>query len=114
MGQKVNPNGMRLGIVKEWDAVWFSRKDYANFLQQDLRIRHQIEKDYASAAIARILIERQAHKPVVTIYCGRPGVLLGRKGTGRDAIVAKLSSMVGLKFVCRLKKSPRLTLMLSY
>ncbi len=97
MGQKVNPNGMRLGIVREWDAVWFSRKDYANFLQQDIRIRQHIEKHYASAAIARILIERQAHKPVITIFCGRPGVLLGRKGTGRDAIVARLSSMMGMK-----------------
>lgn len=97
MGQKVNPNGMRLGIVRDWDAKWYENKNYAEFLADDIRIRRTIEANYANAAIARILIERQAHKPTVTIFCGRPGVLLGRKGTGRDVIVSKLSSMLGVK-----------------
>jgi small subunit ribosomal protein S3 len=110
MGQKVNPNGMRLGIIRDWDANWYEDKGYADFLSDDLRIRHYIDNNYASAAISRVLIERQANKPMVTIYCGRPGVLLGRKGTGRDEIVAKLSSMLGIRIRLQIEEVKRIDL----
>ena len=110
MGQKVNPNGMRLGIVRDWDANWFEEKNYANYLAEDIRIRQYIEKHFSNAAVARILIERQASKPLITIFCGRPGVLLGRKGTGRDEIVNKLSSMLGVRVRLQIEEIKRVDL----
>ncbi len=110
MGQKVNPNGMRLGIVRDWDANWFEQKHYAKYLAEDIRVRQYIESNFTNAAVARILIERQATKPIVTVFCGRPGVLLGRKGTGRDEIVAKLSSMLGVKVRVQIEEVKRIDL----
>ena len=110
MGQKVNPNGMRLGIVRDWDANWFEEKKYAEYLAVDIRIRQFVESQYSNAAISRILIERQATKPIITIFCGRPGVLLGRKGTGRDEIVSKISSLIGVKVRVQIEEIKRVDL----
>lgn len=95
MGQKVNPIGLRLGIVRDWDSRWFETKNYAKFLIEDIQIRNFIKKHYAKAGIARVIIERPAKKPVVNIHSARPGVLIGKKGADIDVLKKKLSTLVG-------------------
>ena len=80
MGQKVNPNGLRLGINRTWDSRWFADTDYGDKLLADIEIRKFLNKKLAGAGISRIVIERPAKKASVTIYCARPGVVIGKKG----------------------------------
>ena len=80
MGQKVNPNGLRLGINRTWDSRWFADADYGDKLLADIEIRRFLNEKLAAAGISRIVIERPAKKASVTIYCARPGVVIGKKG----------------------------------
>ncbi len=87
MGQKVNPHGLRVGINKGWDTQWYAdKKEFSLYLKEDHVIRTFIKKKYYAAAISRILIERAAGKIVVTIYTGRPGVLIGKAGSEIEVI----------------------------
>lgn len=95
MGQKVNPIGLRVGIVRDFDSRWFEAKNYAKFLIEDVRIRDFIKKNYAKAGIARVIIERPAKKAVVNIHCSRPGVLIGKKGADIDILKKKISKLIG-------------------
>ncbi len=95
MGQKVNPIGLRLGIVRDWDSRWFETKNYAKFLIEDVKIRNFVKKNYAKAGVARVIIERPAKKAVVNVHCSRPGVLIGKKGADIDILKKKLSKLVG-------------------
>jgi small subunit ribosomal protein S3 len=96
MGQKVNPNGFRLGVNKAWKSQWFAnKKDYAKFLLEDNNIRKYIKKKYYQSNISSINIERADSRIVVTLQTSRPGMLIGVKGAGVEQIkkeVAKLSS----------------------
>ncbi len=80
MGQKVNPISLRLGIVKTWSSVWYARRDYADKLHQDLKIRDFLSKKVTNAGISHVKIERLAKSLVITIKSARPGVLIGKKG----------------------------------
>lgn len=81
MGQKVNPNGIRLGIVRDWNSRWFaSSKDYSNFLQEDIKIRNILRSKLDPSSVSKIYIERLAKATQVTIYTSRPGSVIGRKG----------------------------------
>ena len=80
MGQKINPNGLRLGVNKTWDSRWFSKKDYAKLLHEDLQIRSYVLKKLSTAGISKGLIERAAKKLRVTIFSARPGIIIGKKG----------------------------------
>lgn len=81
MGQKVNPHGMRVGIIKPWDTQWYAdKKEFAGYLKEDHEIRTFIKKKYYGAAISKILLERAAGRITVTVYTGRPGVLIGKAG----------------------------------
>jgi len=93
MGQKVNPIGLRLGINRTWDSRWYAGKAYATYLQQDLKIREYILKQLKQAAISKVVIERPAKKPRVTIYSARPGILIGKKGTDIDKLKNHLSKL---------------------
>ena len=87
MGQKVNPNGLRLGINRTWDSRWFApSKDFANKLHEDIKIRRHIMKQLKEAGIAKVVIERPAKKAVVNVYTAKPGVLIGKKGADIDKI----------------------------
>ena len=79
MGQKVSPNGLRLGINKYWQSRWFSSKEYAKFLNEDIRIRNVLEDQLANAGIARIEIERAADEIKVDVYTSKPGVVIGKR-----------------------------------
>ncbi len=81
MGQKVSPNGLRLGINKDWEAKWYAgKKDFSATLARDLKIREYIEKNLKNAGIAKVEIERSAKKCEVTIHTSKPGVIIGRGG----------------------------------
>jgi len=93
MGQKVNPIGLRLGINRTWDSRWFAKKDYADLLHEDFRIREFLEKRLDQAGIAKIVIERPAKKARVTIHSARPGVVIGKKGADIDKLRLDLAKM---------------------
>ena len=87
MGQKVNPHGLRVGVIKPWDTQWYAdKKEFSVYLKEDHSIRTFIKKKYYAAAISTILIERAAGKIVVTVYTGRPGVLIGKAGSEIEVI----------------------------
>lgn len=97
MGQKVNPIGIRLGIVKDWTSTWYADpKKYADYLNSDINLREYLFKKYAAASISRIQIERPAKNARVTIYAAKPGVILGKKGGDVDALRKELSKMLGI------------------
>ncbi len=86
MGQKVNPYGFRLGYIKTWHSNWYVKNNYAEILQQDLAIRNYIDTELAQAAIAKTEITRTADQVKVTVYSAKPGVAIGKKGTGIEKI----------------------------
>jgi len=94
MGQKVNPHGLRVGIIKDWDTQWFTdKKGFATNIKEDYEIRTALKKKYYQAAISKIVIERAALKVVITIFTARPGVLIGKQGSEIEVIkktVAKI------------------------
>ena len=103
MGQKVNPHGLRVGVVKGWDTVWFSdKKHFSDLLIEDTKIRRHIQSACKEAAVARVVIERtqtEQGKVVVNIHCARPGVIIGQKGAGIETLKKSLNKIVGGKEV---------------
>jgi len=98
MGQKVSPHGLRIGINKDWSSHWFAdKKSFASNLLEDNQLRKFIKKTYYSSNISDIQIERTEKRITINILCGRPGVLIGQKGAGIEAMKAKLAKIVGDK-----------------
>ena len=97
MGQKVNPVGLRLGILRTWESRWFAGKEYASQLFKDLQIRDYILKNYKSAGIAKVVVERPAKKACVEIFASRPGALIGKGGSDLDKLRKKLSDIAGME-----------------
>ncbi len=81
MGQKTHPIGLRLGIVKTWDSRWFSKKDYANLLEEDLIVKKYLRKRLPNSGISKIIIQRSSNKIDVAIFTSKPGVVIGKGGT---------------------------------
>ncbi len=95
MGQKVNPNGIRLGITKDWTSKWFANKrDYADYLNNDLKVREFLVKKLKGAAISQILIERPARNARVAIYSARPGVIIGKKGSDVETLRKEVANIM--------------------
>ena len=96
MGQKVNPIGLRLGINRGWDSVWFAKKkNYGNLLIEDYKIRDYIKKNILNSGVSQVVIERTSKKCIVSIYTSRPGFVIGKKGSDVDKIkksISKISS----------------------
>src|SRR5213075_2322677 len=86
MGQKTNPIGLRLGIVKTWDSRWFAKKGYAELLKEDLLIKRYLKKRLYQAGISKITIERKGDKITIGIRTARPGLVIGRKGEQVDKL----------------------------
>ncbi|MFA5926843.1 MAG: 30S ribosomal protein S3 [Patescibacteria group bacterium] len=97
MGQKVNPKSQRLLINETWKSRWFDSQHYAENLISDLRIRQALQVRLKTAAVSRVDISRDANKLIVDIYSGRPGLIIGRKGTGTDELKKLLSKLVDSK-----------------
>ena len=96
MGQKVNPNGFRVGVIRDWNTRWYaSKKDFADFLVEDRKIRDFVKKKYYQASISRIEIDRAAGKITVSIFTARPGLLIGKGGAGIEVIKEDIKKAVG-------------------
>ncbi len=104
MGQKVNPNGIRLGINKTWSSRWFSRSDYTKLLHQDLKIKSYVEEKLKNASISKINIERAAKKLRLSIYSSKPGIIIGKKGADIESLKNNLSKMSNLEVFLDIKE----------
>jgi small subunit ribosomal protein S3 len=97
MGQKVHPTGIRLGIVKDHNSIWYAnRGQYAENLLNDLKVRAYVEKKLSHASVSKVLIERPAQNARVTIYTARPGIVIGKKGEDVDRLRKDVSDMMGV------------------
>jgi len=94
VGQKVNPEGFRLGIVKNWKSRWYEEKDYALRIQEDLKIRNFIKEKFKRANISKIMIERAVNKVRVNIFAARPGIIIGRKGEAIEKTREELERLI--------------------
>jgi len=96
MGQKVNPHGARVGVIYDWSTRWFAdKKDFANYLVEDKKIREDLKKKYFSTGISRIDIERSAARMTINIFTGRPGMIIGRGGKGIEELKAYVEKTLG-------------------
>ena len=95
MGQKVNPNGLRLGINKDWDSKWYAnKKDFSKYLANDVKIREYFEKDQKANGISKVQIERNSKRTEVIVHTAKPGVIIGRGGEQIEAMKKDLSKLV--------------------
>ncbi len=95
MGQKTHPYGFRLGIIKPWRSRWFARRDFAELLQEDDLVRKYLRTRLAHAAVADVHVERKPGKATVTIFTGRPGVVIGKRGAEVDKLRDELAQLTG-------------------
>jgi small subunit ribosomal protein S3 len=95
VGQKVNPVGLRVGIIRDWESKWFAGKDYADLLHEDLKVREYITKRLSDASVSKVEIERAANRLNVTIHTAKPGMVIGKGGTEVEALRKALNSLTG-------------------
>ncbi|MDR4888444.1 30S ribosomal protein S3 [Fredinandcohnia sp. QZ13] len=95
MGQKVNPIGMRVGIIRDWESKWYAGKDYADLLHEDLKVREYIAKRLSDASVSKIEIERAANRINVTVHTAKPGMVIGKGGTEVEALRKALNQLTG-------------------
>ena len=96
MGQKVNPHGARVGVIRDWSGRWYAeKKDFANYLESDYRLRKMLKEKHNAAGISRIDIERSAGKVAVTLFTAKPGVVIGKGGAGVEALKKEIEAFVG-------------------
>ena len=95
MGQKVHPIGMRVGVIRDWDAKWYAEKDFAEFLHEDLKIRKFIATRLADASVSTIEIERAANRVNVSIHTAKPGMVIGKGGSEVEALRKELNNLTG-------------------
>ena len=111
MGQKVNPIGLRIGINRGWDSIWFAKKrEYGKLLIEDYKIRNYIKKNVVNSGVSQVIIERTSRKCIVSIYTSRPGFVIGKKGSDVDKIKKNLSTITSSEISLNIKevKKPEL------
>ena len=107
MGQKVNPHGLRVGVIKDWDSRWYAEKDFADFLVEDHKIREFLKKKLYSAGISKIEIERASDRVKVIIFTAKPGVIIGKGGADIEKLKNELSKLTDKKLVVDIKEVKR-------
>lgn len=95
MGQKVNPVGLRIGIIRDWESKWYADKDYAVLLHEDLRVREYIAKRLSDASVSKVEIERAANRINVSVHTAKPGMVIGKGGTEVEALRKALNQLTG-------------------
>ncbi|WP_394239258.1 30S ribosomal protein S3 [Niallia oryzisoli] len=95
MGQKVNPVGLRIGVIRDWESRWYAGKDYADLLHEDLRVREYIAKRLKDSSVSKVEIERAANRLNITIHTAKPGMVIGKGGTEVEALRKALNSLTG-------------------
>jgi small subunit ribosomal protein S3 len=93
MGQKVHPKGFRLGVIEHWDSKWFARREYAQLLHEDLRMRKFLKERLYHAGVSKVEIERAANKAKINIYTARPGIVIGKKGAEIEKLKSELAKL---------------------
>ena len=95
MGQKVNPVGLRVGIIRDWESKWYADKDYANLLHEDLKVREYIAQRLNDASVSKVEIERAANRINVSVHTAKPGMVIGKGGTEVEALRKALNQLTG-------------------
>ena len=111
MGQKVNPHGLRIGIIKDWDTKWYAnKKSYGDLLVEDVKIRHFIKKKLYISGISRIEIERAANKIKVNVHTAKPGLVIGKGGAGIEELRKEVEALTGKSVLINITeiKSPEM------
>ena len=93
MGQKANPIGLRVGIIRTWDSLWYAKGDYANKLHQDLKVRKLVKESLGNAGVSKIVIERSAKKIRIIIHAARPGMVIGKKGSDIEKLKQQVETL---------------------
>ncbi|QNM04873.1 30S ribosomal protein S3 [Qiania dongpingensis] len=107
MGQKVNPHGLRVGIIKDWDSKWYAEADFADNLVEDHKIRTYLKKRLYSAGVSRIEIERASDRLKVIIYTAKPGIVIGKGGSEIEKLKAQVQKMTSKKLFIDIKEVKR-------
>ena len=107
MGQKVNPHGLRVGVIKDWDSKWYSEGDFADLLVEDHKIRTFLKKKLYSAGVSKIEIERASDSVKVILYTAKPGVVIGKGGAEIEKVKAELQQFTDKKLVVDIKEVKR-------
>ncbi len=107
MGQKVNPHGLRVGIIKDWDSKWYAEKEFADYLVEDYKIREFLKKKLFNAGISKIEIERASERVKVIIFTAKPGVVIGKGGAEIEKVKNELQKLVGRKMIVDIKEIKR-------
>ena len=107
MGQKVNPHGLRVGVIKDWDSKWYAEADFADLLVEDYNIRTYLKKKLYAAGISKIEIERASDRVKVIIYTAKPGVVIGKGGAEIEKIKAEVQKFTSKKLVVDIKEVKR-------
>lgn len=97
MGQKINPTGLRVGIIKDWESKWYADKDYSTLLHEDIKIREYLDDKLASASVSSVEIERAANRVNITIHTGKPGMVIGKGGSEVEKLRKDLNKLTGKK-----------------
>lgn len=95
MGQKINPIGLRVGVIRDWESKWYADKDYANLLHEDIKIRDYIETRLKEASVSKVEIERVANRVNITISTAKPGMVIGKGGSEVEALRKALNDLTG-------------------
>ena len=104
MGQKVHPYGFRVGYNKDWHSHWFAKKEFAEFLAEDLKLKRDLKKRFAGAGVSHIDIERAANRLKIIIYTSRPGIIIGRKGSEIEKLKEDLSKKTGREVIVSIQE----------
>jgi len=107
MGQKVNPHGLRVGIIKDWDSKWYADKEFADYLVEDHKIRKFLKKKLYASGISKIEIERASDRVKVILYTAKPGVVIGKGGAEIEKVKAELQKITSKKLVLDVKEVKR-------
>ena len=107
MGQKVNPHGLRVGVIKDWDSKWYAEADFADNLVEDYKIREYLKKKLYSAGVSKIEIERSSDRVRVNIYTAKPGIVIGKGGAEIEKVKAEVQKMTSKKLFMDVKDIKR-------
>ncbi len=107
MGQKVNPHGLRVGVIKDWDSRWYAEKNFSDLLVEDFGVRKFLKKKLYSAGVAKIEIERASERVRVNIHTAKPGIVIGKGGTAIEALRKELSTMIEGKVIVNIVEVKR-------
>ena len=107
MGQKTNPIGLRLGINRTWDSIWFDDKNFADRLKEDIILRKYIFNKYATASVSKIEISRTSKKVSVTVHTARPGLVIGKGGSEVDLLKKELKKLIGYQVLVNISEVKR-------